>query len=122
MAGDRNDARMDRRRIYSWAMYDWANSAWSTILITVMVSYLQDDVFPGNVGILVYGWGIGFTMFLSAILLPILGAVADAHANKRHWLIGTALGGSACLVGPGPCTDAVHLVDRHAVSHDLPVF
>ena len=79
-------------------MYDWANSAYSTILITVLVSYLQDDVYPGNAGIIVYGWGIGITMFVSALLLPVLGAVADAHANKRQWLLGMAFSGSAFLV------------------------
>lgn len=78
-------------------MYDWANSAYSTILITVLVSYLQDDVFLGKAGIVIYGWGIGGTMLLSAILLPILGSVADAHASKRRWLIGTAFGGSLSL-------------------------
>jgi len=98
MAIRANDTHVPRREVYSWAMYDWANSAYSTILITVLVSYLQDDVFPGNMGIIVYGWGIGLTMFVSAMLLPVLGAVADAHASKRRWLIGTAFGGSAGLL------------------------
>lgn len=98
MAISTPESHTSRREVYSWAMYDWANSAYSTILITVLVSYLQDDVFPGNVGIIVYGWGIGLTMFLSALLLPILGAVADAHASKRRWLLGTAFGGSAGLI------------------------
>ena len=87
-------------------MYDWANSAYSTILITVLVSFLQDDVFPGNVGIIVYGWGIGLTMLMSAVLLPVLGAVADAHASKRRWLIGTAWTGSISLI-------AMSLVPSH---------
>ena len=99
MTSDPSRQPATRHQVYSWAAYDWANSAYSTILITVLVSYLQDDVFSGNAGIIVYGWGIGFTMFLSALLLPVLGAIADAHASKRRWLIGTAFGGSAALIG-----------------------
>lgn len=89
---------VSRRSIWSWAIYDWANSAYSTILITILVSYLQDDVFPGNTGIIVYGWGIGVTMFLSAMMLPVLGAIADAHAGKYRWMTGTALAGSLALI------------------------
>lgn len=75
-------------------MYDWANSAYSTILITVMVSYIKDDLFPGKTGTLLYAWGIGLTMFVVAVCSPIFGAIADAHASKRRWLAGTALTGA----------------------------
>lgn len=85
------------RELFAWAMYDWANSAYSTLLITVLVSYIQDDVLPGRWGIVLYGYGIGFTMLLSAILLPVLGAMADANASKRRWLMATAFPGAAAL-------------------------
>ena len=67
-------------------MYDWANSAYSTIYITVLVLYLQGAVLPGDAGLTAWGWGIGITTLCSAILSPILGAIADAQANKRSWL------------------------------------
>lgn len=89
---------VSRRSVYSWAMYDWANSAYSTILITILVSWMQEDVFPDDTGIMVYGWGIGVTMLLSAVLLPVLGAIADAHASKHRWMTGTAFTGSASLL------------------------
>lgn len=91
---------LGRREVLAWAFYDWANSAYSTLSITVLVNYLQEDVLPGNAGILAWGWGIGVTTFLTALLSPVLGAVADAHASKRHWLAGTALTGAAasCLM------------------------
>ncbi len=77
-------------------MYDWANSAYSTIYITVLVLYLQGAVLPGDAGLRVWGWGIGITTLCSAILSPILGAIADAHANKRGFLfITTMLGAGA---------------------------
>lgn len=84
-----------RREVLAWAMYDWANSAYSTLSITVLVAYLTaDDVLPDDVGMMVWGYGIGGTMFVAALLSPVLGAVADAHASKRKWLAATAIPGS----------------------------
>ncbi|MEX0714002.1 MAG: MFS transporter [Pirellulales bacterium] len=92
-----NDLRGSRREIFAWAMYDWANSAYSTISITVLAVYVKTDVLPGKGGILLLGPGLGVTMFVAALLSPILGAVADAHASKRRWLAGTALTGAAAV-------------------------
>lgn len=95
-----------RREIVAWALCDWANSAYSTLLITILVSYLQAFILPGNAGILAYGWVLGVSMFVSAWLSPILGAMADARANKRTWLLCTSFTGAACgallgLIPPG---------------------
>src|SRR5215469_3274060 len=83
------------REIFAWALYDWANSAYSTISITVLVSYIKRDVLPGKAGILLLGVGLGVTTFVCALASPVLGAVADAGAGKRRWLAGTALAGAA---------------------------
>ena len=86
------------REVVAWALCDWANSAYSTLLITIVVVYLQNFVLPGDAGILAYGWGLGVSMFLSAWLSPILGAMADARANKRTWLLCTSFTGATCSV------------------------
>src|SRR4051812_5912544 len=90
----RSGGNYTNKRVLAWAMYDWANSAYSTVLITVLVSYIKEDVFPGNQGTIVYGWGLGGSMLVAAFLSPIFGAIADANASKRLWLIGTALPGA----------------------------
>ncbi len=87
-------AKNQRGEIIAWCMYDWANSAYSTIYITVLVGYLQRAVLPDEAGVRAYGWGIGITMLVAAFLSPILGAIADSHANKRAWLCATTLLGS----------------------------
>lgn len=86
------------REIIAWAIYDWANSAYSTLSITVLISYIKDDVLPGHAGTLLVGAGLGITTFVSALLSPVVGAVADANASKRRWLAGTALTGAAASV------------------------
>jgi UMF1 family MFS transporter len=85
-----------KREIIAWALCDWANSAYSTLLITILVSYLQGFVLPGDAGILAYGWGLGVSMFLAACLSPIFGAMADARANKRTWLLAMSYLGATC--------------------------
>src|SRR5262245_34453329 len=95
---DTRDRPVKKREIVAWALCDWANSAYSTLLITILVSYLQGFVLPGDAGILAYGWGLGVSMFLSAWLSPILGAMADARANKRTWLLTTSYLGATCGV------------------------
>ncbi len=84
-------------------MYDWANSAYSTMSITILVGYIQQIVLPveaygEKVGPIVWAFGIGGSMFLAAILSPITGAMADRNASKRKWLAVTALGGAAAGV------------------------
>jgi UMF1 family MFS transporter len=73
-------------------MYDWANSAYATLLITVVLHYLQAIVLRGPTA---YALGIAAAMFLSAVLSPLVGAAADANRSKHRWLTGTALCGSA---------------------------
>ncbi len=84
-----------RREVLAWAMYDWANSAYSTLLITVVLHYLQKVVLPGKAGEVAYPLGIGAAMLVAAVLSPIVGAVADANRSKRRWLCGTTLCGVA---------------------------
>ena len=83
-----------KREIFAWAMYDWANSAYSTLYITVLVGYLQHVDLSDEHRTRAYGWVISFTNLLVAILSPVLGAVADLHASKRRWLGCTALVGA----------------------------
>lgn len=87
-----------RKEIVAWAMYDWAHSAYSTLLITIVVGYLTKVVLPDGVGELAYGWGIGVSTLLAAVLSPIIGAIADERRNKRTWLAIAAFGGAGTSI------------------------
>ena len=93
-AANGTGANLLNKRVFAWAMYDWANSAYSTVLITVLVSYIKDDVFPGTRGTVVYGWGLGVSMLTAAFLSPILALLPMRTAASGAWLIGTALPGA----------------------------
>lgn len=96
---------LTRPRVVAWAMYDWANSAYTTLMITVLVAYIQGVVFPadhwGTTGAVVWAWGISLSMLVGALLAPVVGAMADARGSKRQWLGATALTGSACGIAIG---------------------
>jgi UMF1 family MFS transporter len=104
-------------------MYDWANSAYTTLLITVLIAYIQRVVFPaedwGHVGAVVWAWGISLSMFLGAVLSPIVGAIADAGRSKRQWLAMTAMTGSfaAILLGFVPPENYVLIVTLFVVAN-----
>lgn len=85
--------REDKRALWSWALYDWANSAFFTIILTFVfaqyfsVSVVQDEVAGTN------AWGniVGISGVFIAILAPILGAIADQSGRRKPWLIGFTL-------------------------------
>lgn len=92
-----------RKEIWAWASYDWANSAYSTLSITLLLSYIQEVVFPkdtyGTTGEVVWAWGISIGGLVSGCMSPVFGAISDARRNKHRWLAATALGGaSLCVV------------------------
>ena len=95
-----HNGRNDRREIFGWMMYDWANSAFQTTVVTVLAGpYLtalaQNAVGDngivlriGSVGAVtaksLYPYAIALSVFLQVFLLPVLGAVADyTHLKKR---------------------------------------
>ncbi|MCA0912470.1 MFS transporter [Marinobacter nauticus] len=86
-------ARENKRALWSWALYDWANSAFFTIILTFVfaqyfsVSVIQDEV----AGTRAWGNIVGIAGVVIAILAPILGAIADQSGRRKPWLISFTL-------------------------------
>ncbi|MGH7700241.1 MAG: MFS transporter [Gemmatimonadales bacterium] len=82
------------RAIWSWALYDWANSAFTTLVVTFIYStYFTQAMAPDEVtGTEWWSRAVGVSAILTAVLSPILGAAADrAGARKRFLGAATAL-------------------------------
>lgn len=92
--------RNKRKRIAAWCIYDWANSGYTTLLITVVVIYLQRIVFAEQetTGAIVWAWSIAVSMLVGAVLSPFAGAIADANNGKRIGLAISAFGGGLCCI------------------------
>ena len=100
----------DRREIFGWAMYDWANSAFSTTVGTVFlgpyIASLAADAAGADGLARFFGipiapdsflpYCISFSVGLQVLFLPILGAIADySHLRKRLMQIFATLGAIA---------------------------
>jgi len=67
------------KRIFNFALYDFANSAFTTIIITfIFATYFAQQIAPNPVmGQSYWGWTIGITGFLVAVTGPIIGSAGD---------------------------------------------
>ena len=67
------------KKVLNFALYDFANSAFTTIIITFIFStYFAKQIAPNPIlGQSYWGWAIGITGILVAITGPILGSFAD---------------------------------------------
>ncbi|CCB91664.1 permease, major facilitator superfamily [Waddlia chondrophila 2032/99] len=78
----------DRKNLLSWALYDWANSAFSAIIQTFIfaVYFTQQLTSDPAIGSALWGGINGTAALIIAILGPILGAVADHGGKRKAWL------------------------------------
>ena len=76
------------KKIFNFALYDFANSAFTTIIITfIFATYFATQIAPNAVlGQSYWGWTIGITGFFVAVIGPIVGSFADKN-NKIIFLI-----------------------------------
>ena len=85
---DGNDAKLGSRvAIISWAMYDWANSAYAAVITTfVFAAYFSNSVVGDPVaGTEMWGYAISISGLAVAVLGPILGAIADHIGRRKPW-------------------------------------
>ncbi|HXV10845.1 MAG TPA: MFS transporter, partial [Burkholderiales bacterium] len=85
---------VSRREVFSWAMYDFANSGYTTVVITaVFNAYFVAEV-AGNAPWATLTWtgALSISSLLIIVTAPLLGAYADAHAAKKRLLLATTAG------------------------------
>ncbi len=85
--------RNDTKTIASWCLYDWANSAFTTLVVTFVYStYFSQAFAPDeNTGTALWSRGIVVSSLLIALLSPIMGAVADRGGTRRRFVIATTM-------------------------------
>jgi UMF1 family MFS transporter len=103
----------DKREIFGWTMYDWANSAFSTTVITVFLGpYLtnlaeaaadaQGHIFYSGSGIRYdsfFTYCVSISVLLQVFILPVLGAIADySHLRKQMLILFSTIGAVASIL------------------------
>ncbi len=79
----------EKRRIWGWFFFDWANQPYNTLLLTfIFAPYFAASVAPDPVtGQQLWGWMLALTGAVIAMLAPVLGAIADSGGPKRPWIV-----------------------------------
>ncbi len=79
--------------VLSWALYDFANTSFAIVIITVIfpVFFINviapEHIYEKNFGDLMWGVASAASILIAAFLAPICGAVADISRSKRRFLI-----------------------------------
>jgi UMF1 family MFS transporter len=103
----------DKREIRGWMLYDWANSAFSTTVVTTFLGPYLTGVIESQVGdggsfILLgvpiaaesfFTYCVSLSVLLQVFFLPILGAIADYSNLKKRMMLIFAVLGALCTIG-----------------------
>lgn len=93
--------KLDRKAVFGWAMYDFANSAFTTLVVTfIYATYFTEAIAENNkVGTYYWSIGVGLSAIIVALVSPYAGAIADQGGyRKRFLLLSTILGVGATVV------------------------
>jgi UMF1 family MFS transporter len=103
--------------VWAWAMYDFANSGYTTVVITAIFNAYFVAVVAGNAPWATFAWTATLAASYLALVVtsPVVGAYADAQVAKKRLLALTTVGCVACtallaFAGPGDLWIAIVLV------------
>ena len=102
-------AGVTTREVWSWAAFDFANSGYTTVVMTAVFNAYFVGVVAGNAEWATFLWTVvvAASNALGVLVMPFVGGLADRHANKKTWLFAaTALAvlGTFGLAFSGPGT------------------
>ena len=126
--GPGNTPAVTSRELWSWAFYDFANSGYTTVVLTtiysayfvgVMAADLEAES-PGS-GTLLWTTATALANFIVLLSAPVVGAIADHRASKKRFLLLstiTCVGATALLAfaAPGQLWLALPLLVLSAVA------
>ena len=108
------NAGVKKREVLGWALYDFANSGYTTVVMTAVFNVYFVGVVAGGAdwGTLAWTLTLGLSNALAMLLMPAIGAYADLRARKKRLLmlatVGCVLGTAALAwVGPGDMALAI---------------
>jgi len=88
---------LHRPELRAWALYDWANSALFTVVITAVFPVFYSKVLAADLDPdarrSTFGWATTASLLVAAVISPLLGALADyARIKKKLFAAFMALG------------------------------
>lgn len=79
--------------MFSWCFFDWANSAFASIITTfIFATYFTGAIAKNKIiGTQQWGDAIALAGITIALISPILGAIADNEGRRKPWLAAFSL-------------------------------
>jgi len=106
-----------RREVFGWALYDFANSGYTTVVLTAVFSayFVSGVVGDAAMGTVWWTLTLSASHLLVMLTMPFIGAWADQHQARRRLLWVTTIGcvistAALSLAGPGAMALAITLV------------
>lgn len=96
-----------KREVFGWAMYDFANSGYTTVVLTAVFSAYFVGGVAGGASWATFAWtsALAVSSLIVMLTMPAIGAYADLRAAKKRLLVLSTLGcvvTTAALAGAGP--------------------
>lgn len=90
-----------KREVLSWAAYDFANSGYTTVVLTAVFSAYFVGQVAGNASWATFLWTfiLGLSNLAVMLTMPAIGRRSDARASRKSWLLGVTLVCVACVCG-----------------------
>jgi UMF1 family MFS transporter len=83
----------------AWCLYDWANSAFATSVVAAILpvyfARMAARSMPAHEATALWGYSSAAALALTAVLSPVLGALADQSRRRKPLLLGCVLFGTA---------------------------
>lgn len=107
-----------KSEIFGWAMYDFANSSYTTVVISFVYSaFFTKTIVPASTTIRDSYWAIAIVLstLLAIVLSPLIGAICDYSGGKKKYLLAATLTcavstAALALVAPGQVGFAIAFV------------
>ena len=85
-----DSAQEQKRAVFGWVLYDWANSAFATTIMAAILPVYYSTVAAATLApsqaTAYWGFTTSLAALLAALVGPVLGAVADFKASKKRFL------------------------------------
>lgn len=93
----------ERRQILSWALYDWANSAYATVVIAGFFPIFFKSYWAADLSATESTYQLGVANAVASLIImvfaPLLGAIADRGSARKKFLLFFALAGIVMCSG-----------------------
>lgn len=85
----------EHRRIFAWALYDWANSAYATVVLAGFFPLFFKGFWAADLSATASTFWLGAANSASSLLIvliaPVIGAIADCGSRRKRYLVRFAL-------------------------------